>query len=85
MDYIWLLLVLPVAATFSWYAGKRSAQNSLPRQNDQFARDYFIGLNFLLNEQPDKAVDVFTRWLKSIVKPLKLILLWVIYFVVVVK
>ena len=28
-------------------------------------RDYFTGLNYLLNEQPDKAVDVFIKLLKA--------------------
>ncbi len=61
MHYFWLLLFLPVAATYGWFSGKKSAHNSTRKQSDQFTRDYFVGLNFLLNEQPDKAVDVFTR------------------------
>lgn len=59
---MWLLLLLPLAATCGWYAGKKSVVGvSYKKNNDHFARDYFAGLNYLLNEQPDKAVDVFTR------------------------
>lgn len=29
-----------------------------------FPKDYFIGLNYLLNEEPDKAVDVFIKLLE---------------------
>ncbi len=56
-----LLLLLPVAATYGWFAGKKSALSSNNKQGGQLTRDYFAGLNYLLNEQPDKAVDVFTR------------------------
>lgn len=62
MNYMWLLFLLPFAATCGWFAGRKSlTQSSCRKSSDQFARDYFVGLNFLLNEQPDKAVDVFTR------------------------
>ena len=61
MYFTGLLLLLPVAATYGWFAGKKSALNNNHKQGGQLTRDYFAGLNFLLNEQPDKAVDVFTR------------------------
>lgn len=62
MNYMWLLLLLPLAATCGWYTGMINASRVRYRKsNGRFARDYFVGLNFLLNEQPDKAVDVFTR------------------------
>ena len=34
------------------------------RRNQTVSKDYFIGLNYLLSEQPDKAVDVFIRMLE---------------------
>jgi len=58
-----LLLLLPVAAASGWMAAKRSDSNSkslFPERNP----DYYKGLNFLLNEQPDKAIDVFVQMLE---------------------
>lgn len=59
----WLLLLLPVAAASGWYAAKRSERRTVEgrRWPDP---GYFKGLNYLLNEQPDKAIDVFTRLLE---------------------
>ncbi len=58
-----LLLLLPVAAASGWFAARRSYGKS-----EQFRSgrniDYFKGLNFLLNEQPDKAIDVFIHMLE---------------------
>ena len=55
---LWLLL--PLAALSGWWAGHRSAQRRNRRQRS-LPRDYFQGLNYLLNEQPDRAIEVFTR------------------------
>jgi lipopolysaccharide biosynthesis regulator YciM len=58
-----LLLLLPVAAASGWWAARRSAQKE---QGVCADRDpaYFKGLNYLLNEQPDKAIDVFIKLLE---------------------
>jgi lipopolysaccharide biosynthesis regulator YciM len=55
-----LLLLLPVAAASGWWAAKRSEsrQSEICTEPDPA---YFRGLNYLLNEQPDKAIDVFLR------------------------
>ncbi len=61
----WLLLLLPVAAASGWVAAKRSEKTTpedTPGSDPRAA--YFRGLNFLLNEQPDKAIDVFIRMLE---------------------
>lgn len=59
-EVLWLLL--PVAAASGWILAKRSAQrNSAP---PFLSRDYFTGLNYLLNEQPDKAIECFVRMLE---------------------
>lgn len=55
----WLLLLLPVAAASGWLAGKRSAEVIGMRNSLQPNSAYFAGINYLLNEQPDKAVDAF--------------------------
>ena len=59
-----LLLLLPVAAASGWYAAKRSIDANTHKDNDGFTRPYLVGLNYLLNEQPDKAVDVFIKMLE---------------------
>ncbi|MBI5448605.1 MAG: lipopolysaccharide assembly protein LapB [Gammaproteobacteria bacterium] len=57
-----LLLLLPVAAASGWMAAKQHHQKNI--QNEPIPKDYFTGLNFLLNEQPDKAVEVFIKLLE---------------------
>lgn len=52
----WLLLLLPVAAASGWMAAKNHEKN---RPSKKISQAYFKGLNFLLNEQPDQAVEVF--------------------------
>src|SRR4051812_9000215 len=56
-----LLLLLPVAAFSGWMVAKQSKQLN---QSERLSRDYFVGLNFLLEEQPDKAVEVFIKLLE---------------------
>ncbi len=58
-----LLLLLPVAAASGWLAAKRSERRAgAVRKNYDPA--YFQGLNYLLNEQPDKAIDIFVQMLE---------------------
>ncbi len=52
-------LLLPIAATFGWYFGKKDHASS--KVSHQMRRDYFQGLSYLINEQSDKAVDVFIK------------------------
>ena len=59
-----LFLLLPVAAICGWYAGRRVSRKQSPRLPYTIHRDYFKGLNYLINEQPDKAVDVFIKLLE---------------------
>lgn len=60
-----LLLFLPAAAVSGWIAGYCHQKKSVDEDNKQLIpRDYFIGLNYLINEQPDKAVDVFIKMLE---------------------
>lgn len=59
-----LLLLLPLAALSGWYAAKRSHSTSEHSEEGRFTRDYLLGLNYLLNEQPDKAVDIFIKMIE---------------------
>jgi len=57
-DFTWILLGLPVAFTLGWLAS-RADLRQLRIENRQAPKAYFRGLNFLLNEQQDKAIDAF--------------------------
>ncbi|HYF97608.1 MAG TPA: lipopolysaccharide assembly protein LapB [Coxiellaceae bacterium] len=63
MQGLWLLL-LPIAATCGWITGRNSKTVDKSTQHSNLRRDYFAGLNYVLNEQPDKAVDVFIKLLE---------------------
>lgn len=53
-------LLLPIAATFGWYMGKRD-RGAASQVSHQLRRDYFQGLSYLINDQSDQAVDVFIK------------------------
>jgi len=55
----WLLL--PVAAAVSWYLARRGSESRSGAQVHRLRTNYFRGLNYLLNEQPDKAIEVFLQ------------------------
>lgn len=55
---IWFLL--PVAVASGWWYGWRHALKSKEREVN-YSPDYYRGLNYLLNEQPDKAIEVFIK------------------------
>lgn len=65
MSDVWLLLclLLPIAALSGWWIGRRG-QDSDRQSNKGLNPEYFKGLNFVLNEQPDKAIEVFIRMLE---------------------
>ncbi|MBT1595288.1 lipopolysaccharide assembly protein LapB, partial [Klebsiella pneumoniae] len=54
-----LYLLLPGAAAYGWYMGRRSAQQNNQDEANRLSRDYVAGVNFLLSNQQDKAVDLF--------------------------
>lgn len=59
----WLLWLVPLAAFTGWWIG-RSGQNEDGSPSNKLTNEYLTGLNFLLNEQPDKAVDLFIKMLQ---------------------
>ena len=56
-----LILLLPLAAVSGWFAANSSKKN-LKRRN--LPPEYFKGLNYVLNEQPDKAIEIFVKMLE---------------------
>src|SRR3984893_1089219 len=63
MNTVWALLLL-AALFLAWYIGHRTRPNGISPQQLRLPRDYLVGLNFLLNEDPDKAVDIFIKMLE---------------------
>ncbi len=54
----WWLLALPVFFGMGWVAARVDLK-SLLSESRSLPSSYFRGLNFLLNEQPDKAIESF--------------------------
>lgn len=54
----WLLLAFPVVFGLGWVASRLDLRQ-LRREESRSPRAYFKGLNLLLNEQQDKAIDAF--------------------------
>jgi len=64
MQIEWLIILLPLAATSGWYAASRAARKESAKSEREANPVYFQGLNYLLNEEPDKAIDVFLEMLE---------------------
>lgn len=54
-----LFLLLPVAVAYGWFMGKREKNQKTQDRHDQRTRDYVNGLNFLLSNQKQEAIDLF--------------------------
>lgn len=57
-DLTWILLGLPAAFALGWIASRLDLRQ-MRIANRQAPRAYFKGLNYLLNEQQDQAIDAF--------------------------
>ena len=60
-----LFLLLPIAAAYGWYMGHRSAKKDQEEVSNKLSRDYVTGVNFLLSNQTEKAVDLFLDMLQK--------------------
>lgn len=59
MDFqAWWLLILPLFFGLGWIAARVDIRHLLT-ESRTLPASYFKGLNFLLNEQPDKAIEAF--------------------------
>ncbi|MFM9912381.1 MAG: lipopolysaccharide assembly protein LapB [Methylophilaceae bacterium] len=64
MDFeYWWLLVLPLFFVLGWIAA-RVDLGRLLSETSTLPASYFRGLNFLISEQPDKAIEAFSEALK---------------------
>ena len=55
---VWWLLGVPAMFGMGWLAARIDIKH-LVTESRALPRSYFRGLNFLLNEQPDKAIEAF--------------------------
>lgn len=62
LSLLWLLL--PVAAASGWLMARVDQRRKDVEPRLDLPSAYFRGLNFLLNEQPDKAIEVFIKVLE---------------------
>lgn len=58
MELLWLLL--PVAAASGWWVARREYANTQKGATVHNA-EYFKGLNYVIDDKPDQAIEVFTR------------------------
>lgn len=58
-QWFWFVLFLPAAAVMGWVVGRRGGERHSDSQVSKLSTTYFRGLNYLLNEQPDKAIELF--------------------------
>ena len=54
----WHLLVIPLFFSLGWLAARVDIRHVM-QESRAVPRSYFKGLNYLLNEQPDKAIEAF--------------------------
>ena len=57
--WIWFVVLVPLAALAGWVIGRRGGERHSDSQVSKLSTTYFRGLNYLLNEQPDKAIELF--------------------------
>jgi lipopolysaccharide biosynthesis regulator YciM len=61
-DPFWFAVALvPLAAGSGWWLAAHRYRRGERRHRDAVSSRYFRGLNYLLDEQPDKAIEVFVK------------------------
>ncbi len=62
MNPLYVLIALaPAAFGLGWWASRRFAARRSGAEVSELSSDYFRGLNYLLNEEQDKAIEVFLK------------------------
>ena len=60
---LWSLAIIPIAIGFLWLLFR--TKQSHKRQQSTLSSEYFKGLNYLLNDEQGKALDVFVKLVES--------------------
>lgn len=58
---MWMLLSLLVIFAIGWWFGQKQRYEPVEHSKIDIAKSYFTGINYLLNEQNDKAVDMLIK------------------------
>ncbi|HOV95312.1 MAG TPA: lipopolysaccharide assembly protein LapB [Thermomonas sp.] len=58
-QWMWFVIFVPLAGLAGWVIGRRGGEQHSGDQVSKLSSTYFRGLNYLLNEQPDKAIELF--------------------------
>lgn len=61
-----LFLLLPIAAGYGWFMGRNSLKQELARQQQDIQQAYSSGLNYLLKDQQDKAIEPLLNALQQV-------------------
>ena len=62
MNLLYVLAPLvPVAFVLGWWAARQAGARRSGAEVSELSSDYFRGLNYLLNEEQDKAIEVFLK------------------------
>jgi len=64
MDNWPLYLLIVAAIAIGWWLGRRERKSQVSNDHQELSRNYFQGLNYLLNEQPDRAISTFIQALE---------------------
>lgn len=56
-----LVLLVPAAFILGWWASRQLGAKRSGAEVSELSSDYFRGLNYLLNEEQDKAIEVFLK------------------------
>jgi len=61
MEFYFFWLLLPVAAASGWYLARKDCLKKSIQTAYELPSEYFKGVNYILNQQPDKAIDLFLK------------------------
>ena len=71
LSLLWVLTALGAGVALGWWLGRGALRRCAVAAGDDFRSDYFKGLNYLLNEQPDEAIKVFCELIEVTPKTLE--------------
>ena len=60
---VWTIVTIPVAIILLWFFYSATRKNK--NQQSNLSSEYFKGLNYLLNDEQGKALDIFVKLVES--------------------